>query len=183
MPGSTTLGIRYPLSTEPPAGHSDMQRLAGDVDGLMSRGVAGPVGAYKKVTRAAAQSIPHNTPTPIIWDATPQPGSLPCTISGSRLTVAQAGLYDALGTLTFNGTSGSTGAYGVDIGVNGGRYHGWIRSPVAGGVSAAPQMIVSMFAIVANANDYFELMAIQTTGASLNTYAASYANLIVRRVG
>lgn len=36
MPGSTPLGIRYPLTSEPPAGSPDMQRLAGDVDGLLT---------------------------------------------------------------------------------------------------------------------------------------------------
>lgn len=35
MPGSTTLGIRFPLSSEPPAGNENMQTLAGDVDGLL----------------------------------------------------------------------------------------------------------------------------------------------------
>lgn len=57
MPGSTPLGIRYPLTSEPPAGSPDMQRLAGDVDGLLTApyGVVGldanqgPVGAVGNV--------------------------------------------------------------------------------------------------------------------------------------
>ena len=41
MPGSTPLGIRYPLSSEAPAGHTQMQTLAGDVDTLLGSGFAG----------------------------------------------------------------------------------------------------------------------------------------------
>jgi hypothetical protein len=41
MPGSTALGIRYPLLSEPPVVHTDMQRLAGDVDTLLAQGFAG----------------------------------------------------------------------------------------------------------------------------------------------
>lgn len=43
MPGSTALGIRYPLGTESPQVAPDMQRLAGDVDGLL-QGPYGHVG-------------------------------------------------------------------------------------------------------------------------------------------
>lgn len=39
MPGATPLGIRFPLVSEPPAGNSDMQRLAGDVDPLLPAGI------------------------------------------------------------------------------------------------------------------------------------------------
>jgi hypothetical protein len=92
MPGATPKGIHYPLASEAPAGHSQMQTLATDVDNLILPNFPGTWTAY----------------TPTILGSTTNPGM---TVSGRyRLIGAKTVAFIAAVTVV---TSLGSGTYSI----------------------------------------------------------------------
>jgi len=122
MPGSTSLGIRYPLSSEAPAGHSQMQTLAGDVNLLLDQGFAG----FPFAVQAGG-------PVAFAFGGGAGPVGVPVTFTAGRFTQApllvfglNMGTYTGAKTPRLSPGGGSTAGFTFNCYLEGGAFTGTI---------------------------------------------------------
>lgn len=121
MPATTSLGIPYPLSTDPPAGHTQMQSLASKVDDLLQQGFPGtpwamaagqvPFTFTAETTKSVAVTFPSSrfAVTPIaavgIPSAPPvalyEPRLSPITATGMTINLAFAAAQTYTGAVSY----------------------------------------------------------------------------------
>jgi hypothetical protein len=124
------------------------------------------------VYHSVSQSIAHNTSTPVVFDSElDDPEAWHSTVTNpSRITVAVAGLYLAIGSV--NWASNPTGYRQVTIGINGAAVAGPTGPAVGGGFGTGQQATLQRGLA---SGDYIEMIVAQGSGAPMNLDAMSLA--------
>ena len=133
-----------------------------------------PPGA--QVRRGTAQSIPNNTATAIVFDTEDldNDGMHSLVTNPSRLTCVTPGRYLVSGNIPYD-VNAATGTREVRVvkngaasAVAGGRLMTAVSSATVGTTCALSALEVSL-----DVGDYLELVALQVSGGSLNTFAVN----------
>lgn len=158
-------------------GANALARLAAVATGQVIRsagvGVApawGKIALICRATTTTVQAISDSTFTAMLLELedTDPDGMHSTSSNTSRITVPRAGLVIATGSIRF--AANATGSRRAAIRLNGTTYINENQRPAG---SSVDQTIETTAIWNTSANDYFEIVAWQNSGGSLNTAAAS----------
>ncbi|MEH0973974.1 hypothetical protein V6U77_22870 [Micromonospora sp. CPCC 205546] len=163
---TTSLGLRYPSSTDNVNPPEDFQFLASDVNDVVSPLVNVPLAQLRQ---SVSQSLANATWTTITFDAEDldTAGGHSTSSNTGRYTAQRTGHYQLSGAVSFG--PNATGARWCKWMKNGSELasSGANMAPAPGGQTLLTARTIVVRLVV---GDYVELQAYQTSGGSISTY-------------